>query len=127
MKKWKMLICSMLVVAVLAACGNKVDEETSEVYTSKAEEIVQFLNKGEFEKITAQFDERMAASLTATKLAEISPVLEKSGAFEEIKKKSVEEKDGLKIVVLVGKHSKDNRVYTVTYDANDKIAGLFVQ
>lgn len=127
MKKWMMLVCSMLLVGVLAACGNQVDEETANNYIKKAEEVVQQLNAGEFEKIITQFDEKMAANVTAAQLAEITPVLEASGNYEGLEKQSVEEKDGNKIVVLVGKHSTENRIYTVSFNANDEIAGLFVQ
>lgn len=127
MKKWNVIVCSILAVLLLAACGNKVDDTTANLYTSKAEEVVHFINNGEFDKVVEQFDERMKESVTAEQLAEITPVLEESGSYEGIKKQSVQEKDGNKIVVIVGEHSEEDRVYTVTFDANDQIAGLYVQ
>ena len=60
-------------------------------------------------------------------LAQIEPVIEQSGNFEQIEKSTVEEKDGMKIVVLVAQYSNDKRVFTISYDGEDKIAGLFVQ
>ena len=126
-KKWRFVVCSLLAVLLLAGCGNKVDDATSKTYISKAEEVVQWINEGEFEKVAAQFDEKMAANLTVEQLNEITPIITASGQFEKIEKQSVEEKDGNKIVVLVAKYSEDNRIYTVTYDAEDRIAGLFVQ
>lgn len=127
MKRWKFIVCSLLAILLLTGCGNKVDEDTSKTYISKAEEIVQWMNDSEFEKIVAQFDEKMAANLTANQLAEVVPLLTASGQFEKIEKQSVEEKDGKKTVVLVAKHSEENRIYTITYDEEDKIAGLFIQ
>lgn len=127
MKRWKFIVCSLLAILLLTGCGNKVDEDTSKTYISKAEEIVQWMNDSEFEKIVAQFDEKMAANLTANQLAEVVPLLTASGQFEKIEKQSVEEKDGKKTVVLVAKYSEENRIYTITYDEEDKIAGLFIQ
>lgn len=127
MKKWKLIVCSMLAVLLLAACGNKVDEATVSSYVSKGEEVVHLLNNGGFDKIIEQFDEKMKANLTAARLADITPVLEASGSYKGIKKQSVQEKDSHKIVVIVGEHSNEDRIYTVTYDANDQISGLFVQ
>ena len=127
MKKKIVILCSMLMVLVLAACGNKVDEATANTYIEKATEVVNWLNEEEYEKVTAQFDEKMKANLTEAQLAEISPILEESGTLEEIQKQSVEEKDGIKVVVLVAKHTEDKRIYTISYDSEDKIAGLFVQ
>lgn len=127
MKKWNVIVCSILAVLLLAACGNKVDEATAKIYINKAEEVVHFLNDGEFDKVTEQFDDRMKEGVTAANLAEITPVLKASGSYEGIEKQSVQEKDGNKIVVIVGKHKEENRIYTVTFDANDQIAGLFVK
>lgn len=127
MKKWKFIVCSLLAILLLTGCGNKVDEDTSNTYISKAEEVVQWLNDSEFDKIVAQFDETMAAKLTTERLAEITPLLTASGKLEKIEKQSVEEKEGKKTVVLVAKHSEENRIYTITYDEEDKIAGLFIQ
>ena len=127
MKKTMVILCSVLMVLLLAACGNKVDDATADKYIEKATEVVNWLNEEEFEKITAQFDETMKANLTEAQLAEISPIIEASGAFEEIQKQSVEEKDGMKVVVLVAKHKEEKRIYTISYDGEDKIAGLFVK
>lgn len=127
MKKWTVLFGSLFMVFLLAACGNKVDEETASKYVEKAEEIVLLLNDEKYDEIYEQFDEKMKAQLTADQLAEIEPVLESSGDYVSIEKQSVEEKDGLHVVVIVGKHSEENRIYTVTYDGDDQIVGLFVQ
>jgi len=127
MKKWKFIVCSMLAVVLLAACGNKVDEETEGKYIDKAVEVVHFINDGEFDKVIEQLNENMKAKLTAEQLAEITPVLEESGSYKGIKKQSVQEKDGIIVVVLVGEYSEEDRIYTVSYDADNRIAGLFVQ
>ncbi|MEC1177789.1 DUF3887 domain-containing protein [Metasolibacillus meyeri] len=121
------LISSLCLAVLLAGCGNKVEEEIAQQYESKAEEIIQFVNKGEFEEITQQFDAKMKASVTAEQLAEITPVIEASGNFVQIKKISIQEKDGVFIVVLVAEYSKDERIYTISYNDKEEIAGLYIQ
>lgn len=128
MKKMYLILLGICMIALLAGCGGKVDDTVAQTYISKATDVVQLLNNGEYEKITEQFDETMKAALTAEKLAEgIEPLLVASGEFKEIDKQSVQEKDGMKIVVLIAKHSEDKRIYTITYDANDQIAGFYIK
>lgn len=127
MKKMHVMFISICVLVLLAGCGSKVDDSTAQAYISKAEEVVQMLNNGEYESITEQFDDTMKASLSAEQLAGLEPLLTASGEFKAIEKQSVEEKDGMKIVVLIANYSKEKRIFTITYDANDKIAGLFIK
>lgn len=127
MKKMHVMFISICVLVLLAGCGSKVDDTTAQTYISKAEEVVQMLNNGEYESVTEQFDETMKASLSAEQLAEIEPLLTASGEFKAIEKQSVEEKDGMKIVVLIANYSEEKRIFTITYDANDKIAGFFIK
>ena len=86
-----------------------------------------WINEKNYDKITGQFDENLKTQLTAEQLAQIEPVIVASGDFEKVEKSTVEEKDGMKIVVLVTQYSDDKRIFTVTYDSEEKIAGLFVQ
>lgn len=127
MKKIHVMFISICVLVLLAGCGSKVDDSTAQTYISKAEEVVQMLNNGEYESITEQFDDTMKASLSAEQLAGLEPLLTASGEFKAIEKQSVEEKDGMKIVVLIANYSEEKRIFTITYDANDKIAGLFIK
>lgn len=128
MKRKLFAMLSMIIMLGLAACGgNKVDDATSEKYTEKAEEIVSLLNEGNYKEVRAKFDNQMKDELSEEQMEELTPVIEKSGSFEKIDKSSVEEKDGFYIVVLVGKYSKENRVFTVTFNGEDEVAGLYIK
>lgn len=127
MKKWNMLLSSLLLVLLLAACSSNVEDDVAAPYIERANEVVQQLNAGEYDDIYAQFNDTMKEQLTVEQLAQIEPVLQQSGEFERIDKQSVEEKDGIHVVVLIGSHRNENRIYTISYDANDSITGLFVQ
>lgn len=114
-------------IFMLVACGGKVDDATSEQYISQSEEIVDLLNNADYEEVHAKFDDNMKTLLPVEDMNEFTPIIQDSGSFKEIDKASVEEDDGYYVTVLVAKYSEDNRVFTITFDEDDKIAGLFIQ
>lgn len=126
-KKLVLLIASLCLVALMAGCGNKLDEATVQKYSNKAEEVIVLINSGDFEAITAQFDDVMKSQLSIAQLEQITPIITASGDYKGIKKSTVNEKDGYYIAVLVAEYSNENRVYTITYDGQEQIAGLFVK
>lgn len=128
MKRILLTMLSAMVVFALVACGsNKVDKKASEKYITKAEEIVSLLNEGKYKEVHAKFDNQMKAGLPEDKMTELTPLIEKSGKFEKIDKSSVEEKDGLYVVILVAKYSKETRVFTVSFNDKEEVAGLFIK
>jgi len=127
-KRMALTILSAVILIVLVACGgNKVDDATSEKYITKAEEVVSLLNEGNYEEVHAMFDEEMKVGLPVNDMEELTPIIEGSGSFEEIDKSSIEEDDGFFITVLVATYSEENRVFTVTFNGKEEIAGLYIQ
>ncbi|WP_068677110.1 DUF3887 domain-containing protein [Oceanobacillus sp. Castelsardo] len=128
MKRILLTILGSMAILTLVACGgNTVDDSTSEKYISKAEEIVSLLNEINYKAIHEMFDEQMKTGLPEEQMEELTPIIEKSGDFEKIDKSSVEKKDGFYIVVLVAKYSNENRVFTITFNNKDEVAGLFIK
>lgn len=123
-----MMLVSILFVLILVACGgNKVDEATAEKYLAKAEEVILLLNDEDYEAVYEKFNAQMQAGLPVSKMEELRPIIEEAGSFEEISKASVEEKDGMHITVSQAKYSDQKRIYTISFDQNDNIAGLFIK
>jgi len=128
MKKILLAIFSVVVMIGLVACGgNKEDDSTSEKYISIAEVVVSLLNEGNYEEVYAKFDEEMKAGLPVNDMEDLTPIIEESGKFEKIDKSSVEEDDGYYVTVLVAKYSEENRVFTVSFNDKEEVAGLFIQ
>lgn len=127
MKRKLLFLFSVLAVLALAACGNKVDEATAEKYTGKAEEVILLLSEGKYEEVHAMFNKEMEDALPVGEMDALTPLIEEAGKFEKINKASVEEKDGYYVTVTVAKYSKKNRIFTITFDENDNIAGLYVK
>jgi len=120
-----MIISAML---LLAACGGKkVDDETARTYIDQAEQVVSLLNEGDTESVRGMLDDNMKAALTDAQLQEVVGIIEDSGAFEKVDKSSVEEQDSLYVTVLGVKYSKSTRIFTISFDSQQKVAGLFIK
>lgn len=128
----KKVISSMLTIVigimVLVACGEKVDQETTNKMTAKAEEIVTLINNGNYEKASDFFSDQLQGQLNKADFEKsVAPLLEKSGAFEKFDKSTVEKKDDFYVVVLVAKYEKDKRVFTISINDKEKLEGFFIK
>ncbi|WP_429949591.1 DUF3887 domain-containing protein [Enterococcus sp. AZ101] len=129
MKKVLSSVITILIgMTILTACGEKVDQETSNKMTAKAEEIVTLINDGNYDKASESFSDKMLEQLNRADFEKaIAPVLEKSGPFETIDKSTVEKKDNFYVVVLVAKYEKEKRVFTISINEKEKIEGFFIK
>lgn len=128
MKKLRVPMVAIVLMFVLVACGgNKVDDATAEKYIALAEEIIELLNEGSYEAIYDTFNDEMKAGLPVENMKELEPIIEESGTLQKINKASVEENEGLYVTVLVAKYSKENRVFTISFNDENEVAGLFIQ
>ncbi|GGA91111.1 DUF3887 domain-containing protein [Ornithinibacillus halotolerans] len=126
----KKLILPMFIIAlmlVLVACGSDDSDPNTEKYSEKAEEVVSLLNEHKYEEVHAMFDETMEQGLSLENMNQFTPVLEESGDFVAFEKTSVDEQDGLYVTVVIAKYSNLNRVYTISFNDKDEIAGLFIK
>ena len=127
MRKILSVLLGALVALILVGCGSNVDDATADKYIEQAKAVVENLNNENYEDIQAQFDAKMKANLTTEQLAELAPIIEASGQFQEFDKQSVEEKDGYYTTILVAKYSEENRIYTISFNEQDEIVGLFIK
>ena len=128
MKKILLTLVGALLLVVLVGCGeSKVDDTTAQEYLTISEEIITLLNEFKYDEVHAMFDDKMKEGLPVTAMEELTPVIEASGEFKEIDKTSVEQKDGNYISVLVAKYSNDNRIFTISYNEQKEVIGLFIK
>ena len=127
MKKGWFVLVTMAVLLLSACSGSQVDEETAKVYSEQAEEIVILLNEGKKDDILSMLNDDMKAALTDEQLQEVIDIVEASGEFNGIDKSTVEEKDEYYVTTQVADYSEENRVFTITLDQNQQIAGLFIK
>lgn len=135
MRKLVKLMAAGMVIAMLAGCG--ISTELSERFDeaevkSSAENVIDSLNNGDYDGVVETFSEDMKTALPADKLEEsVSPTLEKAGAFQEYKSESVigQKKDDvdMAVAVMVVTYEEQNLTYTVSFNTDMEVIGLFVK
>lgn len=124
----KLIILVVATAFILAACGsNKVDESTANTYIDKAEKVVTLLNEENFDELRTMFDDTMQDALTVDQLQQTNDIVKESGTFVSFEKSSVSFREGYYMVSLTTEYSEDKRVYTVTFDQQQRMAGLYVK
>ena len=120
-----LVLCICVVAGVVArGAAQEAKEENSAAATS-ARLVIQELAAGQFDKVEAQYDARMAAALPAGKLASTWPsLIEQVGAFETIANTQTTKTQGLDVVKLECKFQNAVLDATVAFDSDGKIAGL---
>lgn len=128
MRKLSNFLLIIGLMSLLSACGEeKVDKATAEKYVTKAEAVVLDLNEANYEAIYEQFDKTMKAGLPVEEMEGLTPVIEASGEFEAFDDSVVEKNEGYYVVVLVGVYSNDKRVFTISFNEEDEIGGLYIK
>lgn len=128
MKRILLLMVAMLMIVGLAACGgSKVDDATTEKYRAKAEQVVSLLSAGDYAELHTMFGAQMKEGLPVEQMDELTPLIEEAGTFEKVDKFSIEEKDGFYVTVLVAKYSEKKRVYTISFNEDEEVVGLFIK
>jgi dienelactone hydrolase len=90
-----------------------------------AKQIIQELVAGQFEKVEALYDARMAEALPPGKLADGWRDLNKqAGAFQEITSAETSQVQGLRVVKLECKFENSALDATVVFNADGKLGGL---
>jgi uncharacterized protein len=114
----------VLPTAVGRVAAQESDSQNSAAATA-AQQIIHELVGGQFDKVEAQYDARMAAALPAGKLAASWPsLIEQEGSFQSITSTHASKIQGLDVVRMECKFQNAVVDATVALDANGKIAGL---
>lgn len=128
MRKLNILMFSLLIILTFTACQqSNVDDQTSDKYTEKGKEVVELLLDGDYEAVYEQFNDEMSTLLPVSEMDELTPVIEEAGEFEEYEVTAVEERDDLFVTVTVTKHEKGKLGFTITFEEDGDIAGLFIK
>lgn len=128
MRKLYSLTLSLLLIVTLSACKkSNVDDETADLYTNKAKDAIELLLDLNYEEVHAQFNEEMKELLPVSDMNDLTPLIEKVGDFEEYEVSAVEERDGYYVTVVVTKHENGKLGFTVSFEEDGRIAGLFIK
>jgi dienelactone hydrolase len=119
------LIVFLLILpcAALPAAGQEAAKDSLSAVAAK--QIIQELVAGQFEKVEALYDARMAQALPPGKLADGWRDLNKqAGAFQEITSTETSQVQGLQVVKMNCKFENSVLDATVVFNADGKLGGL---
>lgn len=126
------LILSVISLGLLAGCAAKLPEgfDEGEVKTA-AENVITLLDKGDGEGLTALMTDQMKAAITDDVQAQIFTMVDSAGAFQEISEMktggSTQNEITYAVVVAKVKYEKGEVTYTISFDTQMKLAGLFLK
>lgn len=127
-----LMLLVVLSAAILAGCGSKLPEGYDEdELKASAEVVINLLNQRDSVGLNEMMTEDMKAGLTEEVQAQIFAFLDESGTMKEISSLGVSgsEENGITFAVVIAKVAYENRdiTYTIGFDPDMKLAGLYLQ
>ena len=106
-----------------------VSSGQKEKYIEKAQNVITLFNEEKSDEIVELCDEAMKNALPKDKLSEVYTQLKSNGDFEKFLEGEMTkvEQGGKTFTVVVQqvKYAKKTLTYTVNFDSEDKLAGIF--
>ena len=130
-KVWVCLV--ILIPLLLSGCrgGSLAPVFDAEAVEQSAREVVLMLNQQDSEGLLALSDDRLAEVLTQDVMADIYDALAEGGAFEEFGQFRVSgitdeaSREDFAVVVLVAKYQKRSFVFTISFNEQMELVGLY--
>jgi len=131
-----LLLVIQLLLISLTACSSSdslASTFSKEKVSEKSKIIVELLNDKNYEKVVDNFSTDLKAQLNADLLkTNLDPVLVKAGNFNEFKSetivgKKLEDKSDYAVEVIVCSYENTNLTYTISFDENMDLIGLYVK
>ena len=112
-----------------AGKNSSVSSGQKEKYIEKAQNVITLFNEEKSDEIVELCDEAMKNALPKDKLSEIYTQIKSNGDFEKfLEGEMTKVEQGGKtftVVVQQAKYAKNTLTYTVNFDSEDKLAGIF--
>ena len=91
-----------------------------------AKEIVTQIDKGQYDKVEARFDKKMADALPLDKLTSTSQsIAQQAGALKSIGETTTSMHEGYFVVVMQCEYANAPLDAQVAFDSDDKVAGMY--
>lgn len=136
MKKYLSLFLVLVLMISTAACGSAKlsDSFDKDQVISRSKEIVQTINTLDYDSIVSLLREDLQNQLTAAELETAwGKQLTKAGAFEDFKQatvvgtKSQTTDEDYAVAVLVCKYENSTLTYTMSFDTQLDLVGLYMK
>ncbi|MDD2522438.1 MAG: DUF3887 domain-containing protein [Anaerolineaceae bacterium] len=126
------ILLAFFSLGLLAGCAAKLPEGYDEdVVKSEAEKVIMLLDQRDVDGLTAMLTNQMKTGLTEDVKAQIFAALDDSGPVQEIEELkttgSTENEITYGVVVAKVRHANREITYTISFDPEMRLAGLFLQ
>ena len=112
-----------------AGKNSSVSSGQKEKYIEKAQNVITLFNEEKSDEIVELCDEAMKNALPKEKLSEVYTQIKSNGDFEKfLEGEMTKVEQGGKtftVVVQQAKYGKNTLTYTISFDNEDKLAGIF--
>ena len=121
------LICCVAVLGIVAIAGVHARQTHPDSAVDHAKRILDLLRGEKFEEVAKEFNAQVAAALSESQLRQAwSTIGQQAGAFTSfIDQRVTTPAAGITTVVLGCQFAKTAMTVTITFDGDEKIAGLF--
>ncbi|MDQ0150913.1 DUF3887 domain-containing protein [Eubacterium multiforme] len=130
MKKFVSILAIIFCVSLFVGCGaSKLSSNYSEdKLKSASEEVITNLNNGKYKDVINTGSDELRKQLPEAKLKEaFEGVKNKVGKYESIEKMSFQEKDGVAVVIAIAKYENGKVQFTLSYDKDMKLVGIYMK
>lgn len=130
MRGFKVILIIVLLGFIMIGCSDKSISEDydEENLKSDALEVVNMLCEGKYGEIVKNMSSTMQEQIDDKKLETVwEPIEDKLGEFKEVSKEVITEKDGLAIVGLVGDFENGKAQFTITFNKEGVLEGLYIK
>jgi len=134
MKKLCLVLLSLLILALLSACGATLDSQLAADAEAKAQDVVNLICQKDYQAVTDMAREDIRESFSPAFLAEaLDPVLEPAGALDHIGKyastgtQDKATQEVFAVVAVVAHFENGKHTFTITFDENLDLVGLYVR
>ncbi len=136
MKKYLRVLIVILVMSLLFGCsGNKLSDKFDEQEVlNKGKEVVNIINTRQYEDVIALLREDLQSQITADQLVTAwDDQIVVAGEFEKIKNTAIESqedsvtKEEYVTVVLEAVYAEDTLIYTLSFDEDLMMIGLYMK
>jgi len=131
-KSIAILLLCLFGLSMVTGCAAKLPEGfDEEEVKAAAENVITLLDQGDGEGLTALMTDEMKAAINEDVQAQIFAMLNAVGSVQEISEiktgGSTQNEITYAVVVAKVKHEKGEVTYTISFDSQMKLAGLFLK
>ncbi|MBO3446195.1 DUF3887 domain-containing protein [Clostridium sp. CCUG 7971] len=134
MKRVKLLLLALLTGIILVGCSSSKLSDAFDEATLKerGKEVVDFIINEEYDKISAQMSDKMKEAASPEELEKTlkdtwDSVKGKLGEFEKISKEGIVGAENLASVIEVAKFKNGKIQFTINYNENIELEGIFLK